>query len=365
MAIRGRIRHVAVVWEQVTGYLQAALRAVLADRDTRLLLIQNTSRADTLPRDLREGRCQFLDLSSTHQDDNRWLDELLVFAPDVALITGNRNARYLRAARLVRRQGGIVVWANDRIPRAPLRDLYQTLRGRITRLWRDFHAAFVPGHAAASYARLIGFESRRIFRGLYTCDTALFRPLGVRRHQTENTRWPSAFLFVGQMIERKGVDLLTEAYAQYRQEVAHPWDLWCVGQGPLRSVFDGRDGVRTMGSLRPEECAQAMAQAGALVLPSRWDHWGVVIHEAVCAGLPVVASRSCGASIELVQDGYNGFTFVAGDVSGLRRALVACSQAERPPHLGANSLRMSYRFDPELFAWQLLENIPSAVRSWQ
>ena len=253
---------------------------------------------------------------------------------------------------------------SDRILRVPLRDAYQMVLGRLGRRWRWYDAAFVPGYAATQYARSIGFPEARVFQGLYTCDTGLYRPVGLARHSnTQNTTWPRVFLYLGQFIERKGVDILIQAYRRYREISSDPWELWCAGAGPLEHLFVAQEGVKLLGFLSPQACAEVMGRAGVLVLPSRWDHWGVVIHEATCAGLPVITTNRCYAAVELVQTGYNGYVVDVGNVSELAHALKLCSDPGRARSMGENSLRLSYRFSPELFAWQVLEHIPSTVRA--
>ncbi len=363
MTIERRISHIAVLWRHITGYLKAALRQLLADPEVRLFAVQKRRQSNATFAPFVHDRCRFIDLVSMDSDD--WLDDLQDFAPDLAIITGLRDDAYLKAAHLVRAQGGFTVWADDRVLRVPFRDLYQTLLGRVLHVWRDYEAAFVPGYAAAAYARRIGFPEARIFQGLYSCDTKLFRSVGVQRHHPDrdNANWPQAFLFLGQFIERKGIDTLLQAYQRYRSIASKPWELWCAGAGPLRSVLEKQAGVKLLGFLKPEACADVMAQSGGLIIPSRWDHWPLVVHESTCAGLPVIASRKCFSIIELVQDGYNGYTFPPGDISYLTQVLVKCADPQRASDMGKNSLRLSYRFDPSLFAWQVLENIPLTLET--
>jgi glycosyltransferase involved in cell wall biosynthesis len=63
-----------------------------------------------------------------------------------------------------------------------------------------------------------------------------------------------------------------------------------------------------------------IALADVLVLPSRWDGWGMVVNEALTAGVPVIVSDRCGAA-DLIQHGVNGFVFRSEDVDGLRQCL--------------------------------------------
>lgn len=356
-------RRIAVLWEHLSGYVQAALRAVAALDRTELLVVQRSREAHAaFARTLGES-CEVIDLSDAQRGSAIDLvARVRSFAPDVTLVTSNKDPLYEAVARENHSQGRLTLWGSDVPPRAWWRDSYGMIRGRLGAL-RAFDAALVPGRAAHDYARRVGFPEERIFQGLYTCDAALFRPVGLARHAPLAPRgWPPVFLFVGQFIPRKGLDVLLDAYRRYRRRNAAPWELWCAGAGPLRGLLEGEAGVRVLDFVAPEECAQLMAQAGALVLPSRMDHWGVVIHEATCAGLPVIASRTSYAAMDLVQEGHNGHTFQAADVEHLARLLGACSDEEAARTMGQRSLELSYRFDPSVFAHMLCDHVPRMLR---
>src|SRR5262249_49911910 len=57
------------------------------------------------------------------------------------------------------------------------------------------------------------------------------------------------------------------------------------------------------------------------VLPSRYDGWGVVINQALAAGLPIITSDAVGAGLDLVENGINGLRVNAGDVDMLYGAM--------------------------------------------
>jgi glycosyltransferase involved in cell wall biosynthesis len=363
MKISGKVKRIAILWEDVTGYVQAALRALLAIDGVELFVMQRARYPHTQFGQFSSERCEFISLDQLPPDDTVWLERLLSFAPELAIITSTKDSRYWKAARLINRQGGLNLLASDIPPRPFWRDSYGIILGRLGKI-KDFHAALVPGSAAARYAVRIGFAEGKIFQGLYSCDTGLYRPVGLLRHsQADNTSWPRVFLFVGQFIERKGLDCLLKAYQRYRQRSADPWELWCVGAGPLRHLLEGQAGVRILDFLSPGKLKEVMAQSGVFILPSHWDHWGIVLHEAVCSGLPVIASRTCFGTIELVQDGYNGFTFPAGDSQHLSYLLQLAADEQLARQMGKNSLHLSWRFDPQIFSWLVLEHIPSLLRA--
>ncbi len=134
---------------------------------------------------------------------------------------------------------------------------------------------------------------------------------------------PDRLGFVGQLIERKGLDLLFE--------VCSTLDLPAidvVGSGALESKQRHDAAARgldvTWHGERPNAAIDDIRSRWVCqVVPSRYDGWGVVVNEALASGTPVVVSSTTGA-VELVRDGVNGWTHLGCDVpalaSSLRRA---------------------------------------------
>lgn len=229
-------------------------------------------------------------------------------------------------------------------------------------VYSSYEAILVPGALGRIYARKLRFKQKSIFEGLYTCDTELFQPVGLNRHQDSQAEWPPVFLFVGQLIRRKGIDTLLEAYSRYRRTVFSPWELWIVGKGELEPLTRKLNGVKNLGFKSPQEVAEIMGQAGCLVIPSRLDHWGLIIHEATCAGLPILATQTCGASVELIQNGYNGYTFPPDDPLTLSDLMKYISENGLAEAMGKHSLQMSSRYSSTLWAKRILVDIPYILR---
>jgi glycosyltransferase involved in cell wall biosynthesis len=102
--------------------------------------------------------------------------------------------------------------------------------------------------------------------------------------------------------------------------------------------------------------------AEALVLASESDQWGLVVNEAMAAGLPVIVSSRCGCAPDLVREGENGLVFDPGGPSSIAEALGAVAQMDAPRRaaMGARSRQLIAAFSPEDFALGLRAAIDCA-----
>lgn len=158
---------------------------------------------------------------------------------------------------------------------------------------RNYCAAFVPGKSTARYAQWLGF--RDVTEGLYAIDVERFKG-DVSRIKSPNKR--SGFLFVGRKVPEKGLDFLKKGYEVYRR-TGGTWTL------DVPKWID------------PENVPRAMSEHACLILPSRWEPWGVVVAEAKAAGMAVIVSDRVGARLDLPVDAVVRF----GDVTGLAAAM--------------------------------------------
>jgi glycosyltransferase involved in cell wall biosynthesis len=219
-----------------------------------------------------------------------------------------------------------------------------------------FECVWVPGERSELFARRIGFDGRDIIRGANCADVALYDHGPRAREEIVARR---RFLFVGRLIEHKNPALLAEAYAAYRARVADPWDLSIAGTGPLASAFEGIPGVTLHGFMQPKQLADLMQEASCLVHPAQAEWYGVVLHEAAVAGLPLISSDGVGAVPHLLQDGFNGWVIEADHRDELVQAMVRMSElpAERLHAMSQGSRALGSRLTPEIWALNLHEEI--------
>ena len=206
--------------------------------------------------------------------------------------------------------------------------------------------AAIGSEAVDVFQRL--FPGIRIFNIPYFCDLSPFKTAASARWmQNKNT---VDVLFSGQLIERKGADLLIGAFAQISDQVPE-LRLQLLGTGPALDALVGmipsglRDRIHFLGFQQHAAMPKIFAAADIFVLPSRHDGWGVVVNEALGAGLPIIVSDRVGAR-DLVKNGCNGFIANAGDIDSLANALLklARSGALRE-FFGRSSARRAARWD--------------------
>jgi glycosyltransferase involved in cell wall biosynthesis len=293
---------------------------------------------------------------------DRIFDELYKFRPHLAVITITRRGLYANIASAWGKCDSLVVGACDHLWKGDWRNYANLLAAKLG-YFSQYEAILVCGALGKIYAKKIGFGEQAIFDGLYTCEIDVFQPIGLNRHTEQaNNNWPKVFLFVGQYIHRKGFDILLKAYQAYRHQASSPWELWLVGSGDMEKDIGNIPGVRNLGEKSSYQIAEIMRQSGCFVLPSRIDHWGVVIHEAANAGLPILASNMCGASVELVQSGFNGYVFPINDVDRLVKLFLVMNEGGLAHEMGKNSLHLARRFSPELWVRTILHDIPLLLR---
>jgi len=139
------------------------------------------------------------------------------------------------------------------------------------------------------------------------------------------TRSPVTFLYSGSLNHRKGVDVLAHAFLKLMAEGCKA-RLVFLGDGELRSALevllkDHMSMVEFLGFKDWEDLPGVYANADVLCVPSRHDGWALVVPEGLAAGLPVIATTTTGAAVDLIQQGVNGWLVPPDDVSALASAM--------------------------------------------
>jgi glycosyltransferase involved in cell wall biosynthesis len=179
---------------------------------------------------------------------------------------------------------------------------------RLPILWKRAGVFICVSDFIRQRALQIGYPSVKLRVHYIGVDRQLFKPSGLPRD-------PKLVLFVGRLVERKGVRYLVEAMAEVRKQVpdAH---LAIIGTGPDRAALehlstDLQVNAQFLGGLSDPEMRQWLSRAKLFVGPSITaldgdaEALGMVFAEAQATGLPVVSCYHGGIP-EVVRDGETG-----------------------------------------------------------
>ncbi len=285
----------------------------------------------------------------------RRLDQL---QPEVVLVPGYYTLPAVAAAVWARAHGRISVLMTESTAADHQRTWWKELPKRLA-LRTLFDWAVTGGQAHVAYLRQLGFPANRIVGCYDVVDNEMFRAgaLALREeHATESARSPT-FLYVGRLAEEKNVGGLLESWLGYREQ-GGSWPLVLCGDGPERAHLEAKaaatpfaDEVIFTGLKTSRDLLPYYAEAGCFVLPSTREPWGLVVNEAMAAELPVLVSNRCGCSLDLVQEGLNGFTFDPRHPAALQQLLLRIaemSKAERT-QMGRRSGEIIQQFSPAGF----------------
>ena len=176
---------------------------------------------------------------------------------------------------------------------------------------------------------------------------------------------------MSRFVEQKNLFRLLEAFAKYfRASGGKGWQLVLLGDGPLRSqliarceALQIRSNVYLPGFKQYAELPAYFGLAGAFVHASQREPWGLVVNEAMAAGLPVLVSNRCGCAQDLVAVGENGFLFDPANVEELANGLAKIAACESPvlTTMGEASRRRIADWSPQNFAQQLERAVDTAL----
>lgn len=181
-----------------------------------------------------------------------------------------------------------------------------------------FNYIWVPGGPQRKYAAKLGFKNNRILNGLYTCDNEKF-------YFKEVNTDAKTILFVGRFVEYKKPHILARMFSELQAENNHfsDWKLLLAGRGPLNSEIKSYESssIKVIDFVKPNDLPDLFHSATVFCLPSEHEHWGVVVHEAACSGLPLIISDTVYSHSSFLIDNKNGLLFKSGSEEGLKLSL--------------------------------------------
>jgi glycosyltransferase involved in cell wall biosynthesis len=346
---------ILLLWAPLADYTVACFKELSQRHNVELYMLYQPaeSNAPYNQHDLDFFRETFV---YNKTDEKRLERFCLQLKPDLIMMSSWNYPFYMSIAKKCKNNGSYVISSFDGQWRS-------TMKQRIGILVSPFflkpsiHNFFVPGDRQASFARKLGYKNPLL--GYYSARTGNFQ--NISRKPV-----PHKFIFVGRLVPVKGIEQLVEAYKNYRASVNEPWQMIIVGKGNLRDRCQNVEGIELRDFVQPGDLPGLLQEAGCFVLPSTFEPWGVVIHEAVISGLSVICTHACGASTMFVRDGQNGY-IINHDAGSLAEAMekIATKSDKELEEMSAVSRSLGSLWTTEKWADYVFENICKPAKQLQ
>lgn len=164
------------------------------------------------------------------------------------------------------------------------------------------------------------------------------------------------FLCVSRLAEEKNIGFLLRSLAEYKRQVAAPFKMLFVGDGPNREEYEKEvkrlhldAEVVFTGKVANEELKNYYGAADLFLFASKTETQGIVILEAMAAGLPVIAVKASGVE-DLVYNGLNGFLVPEETELFARCMMDILTYKEKRMFLQAGAARYAENFKEEKIA---------------
>jgi 1,2-diacylglycerol 3-alpha-glucosyltransferase len=295
--------------------------------------------------------------------------------PDSVGIVGYARPESMVAARWARRRNltSILMSESQQIDRPHVWWKELIKKQRVG--W--FDAALVGGPSHRDYLVQLGMPSRSISLGYNAVDNGYFAAAANFWRQTENGRsgLPPVpyFLVVCRFVPEKNLVRLIRAFAAYRARCdSHTaWDLVVCGDGPERSRLEqaiaesgAAAAIHCPGFLQSDALPRWYAHAGASVLPSLSEPWGLVVNEAAASRLPLLVSSRAGCASTLVPGprGTTGNQFDPRNINEIMNNLLWISSLDRAERdaMGRRAAKTVAEWGPDRFASGALQALELA-----
>lgn len=204
-----------------------------------------------------------------------------------------------------------IIW-NGSIEKVGRKDsLIRTIQRK---LLTSFATAFVAyGSKAKEYLIKLGASENQVFISTNTVDTSYFEIATNDCRLSIDDDGLNHFLYLGYLVPRKNVGLLIDI-ANDLQKQRNDFCIDVIGDGESREQLELKvknlglsQFVKFHGFKQKHELPPYFAQTKALLFQTDFDIWGLVLNEAMAAGVPCLSSVNAGASSDLIKNGYNGF----------------------------------------------------------
>jgi glycosyltransferase involved in cell wall biosynthesis len=305
----------SIVFEKISNYC-------LKYGDDLLVLqtsISESSRKDLIDFDVEKFKYKykfkllnstFLEATNSFATTIKWLIQISQFKPDVVNLTGYSEPGTLVILSICKIFKIKTIITNESI--YDRRDHHENFLFYLKKLYKIFlfyltDYFFSYGLHSNDFLFRHHVDKRKILSFLNSFDTDRFKALP----QSNDSISDKYFLFVGRLSSEKNIDFLVD-FAIILKNNSSNINIKIIGNGPelnkLESIINTLQltNIQMIGSVKWDNLGPFYSNSLGLILPSFFEPWGMVANEAFYYQIPVICSKFCGCSEDLIINGFNG-----------------------------------------------------------
>jgi glycosyltransferase involved in cell wall biosynthesis len=179
----------------------------------------------------------------------------------------------------------------------------------------------------------LGVDKLKLYAAPYSVDNSFFANKKDLKVIVNERFKKKIILFVGKFIDRKnGKQFLNLAFLFKNQG---EFKFLMVGEGCERKKYQDYvkknklENVKILGFKNQRELRNIYRSAFLLIVPSKYETWGLVINEAMASDLPVISSINCSASKDLIKNGNTGFLYNLKNINYVKKKIIILSKNKR------------------------------------
>jgi len=267
--------------------------------------------------------------------------------PEAVIITGYDSLQYWEAllyTKLFRKKR--VLWNGSTLLSS--RSKNKIVNAIKKYFIQSFDSYYTYGTQASRYLESFGISPAKIITGINTVDTEFYKSNTSDESNHSNI---IKFLYVGQLIKRKGLKNTIEAFSKISIE---NWKLTIVGSGPDENVlkelvkrYSLSEKIEFVGFKQKDEIIGFYSAADVFLMPSYLEVWGLVLNEALASGLFCLSSKYAGSTFDLINDGKNGYTIDPKNIDDIVEKLEKTFNTKFNKRVIKDSFNVSYEKEAE------------------
>ena len=245
----------------------------------------------------------------------------------------------------------------------------------LRRFYRRCQSLLYIGESARRHYRERGVPEEKLHFSPYSVNPEPFRPsevdrMNLRAQARAHLGAADASLILlmsGKLTPIKNPRVLIEAAARLSPELRRRVRLVYLGDGPWRAEVEAaaaRAGLpaTVTGFVNQRAISPWYHAADLLVLPSRFEKWGLVVNDALHHGLPCITADTVCGHYDLVVPGQTGFVYANGDAAALARSLEAGAAMVGRADIRLRCREQVARYSIEATARGILQALPAGSR---